>query len=100
MLLDDVFSSSGSGVAQLFKVFFESVYSTSSLNISDSLDKSKKHADICHQPNINFTACEIFEALSSLDSNSCPGPDGIPNLLLRSYKYSLSIPICRLLIDL
>lgn len=26
----------------------------------------------------------------------CPGPDGIPNILLRSCKYYLSIALCRL----
>jgi hypothetical protein len=96
MVLNAKTSTGGSGVADLFKEFFSSVYSTESLNIDKCIEKSKDYIDICQQPLINFTVSEIFNALHSLDFNPCPGPDGIPNILLRSCKYSLSIPLCRL----
>lgn len=46
------------------------------------------------QPYITFTVSEIFEAINSLDLNPCPGPDAIPNIMFRSCKFSLSVPLC------
>lgn len=40
---------------------------------------------------------DIFEDISSLDCNPCPGPDDLHNILLRlCIIYSLSVPICNI----
>jgi len=96
MILDDKSLTDGHEVANLFKEFFCFVYSTNNLNIGECLGYSKNYKDIFLQPNINFTVSEVFEAINSLDLNPCPGPDGIPNILLQSCIFSLSFPFCRL----
>lgn len=61
----------------------------------NALVTQKNYADIYHvQPYITFTVSEIFEVINSLDLNPCPGPDGIPNIMLRSCIFSLSVPLC------
>lgn len=95
MMLEEKSSTGGPEVANLFKEFFSSVYSTNKLNIDECLGYSKDYADIYQvQPYISFAVSEIFEAINSLDLNPCPGPDGIPNTMLRSCIFSLSVPLC------
>ncbi|KAL4152733.1 hypothetical protein QTP88_000566 [Uroleucon formosanum] len=95
MILGDKSSTGGPEVANLFKEFFSSVYSTDKLNIGECLGYSKNYADIYQvQPHIKFTVSEIFDAINSLDLNPCPGPDGIPNIMLRSCIFSLTVPLC------
>jgi len=43
-------------------------------------------------PNIKFFFSDIFLGLGDLKSNLNPGPDGVPEILLVSYKYALSVP--------
>lgn len=73
MVLNNISSTGGSGVAELFKEFFSSVYSSSSLSISECLEKAKNYTDVCQQPYFKITISEMFEALNSLDFNPCPG---------------------------
>lgn len=96
MLFNDKSSMGGPEVANLFKDCFCSVYSNVNLNINSCINYSKSLADICNQPSIQILISDVFEAISSLDCNPCPGPDGLPNILLRSCTYSLSIPICKI----
>ncbi|KAL4153587.1 hypothetical protein QTP88_001420 [Uroleucon formosanum] len=67
MILGDKSSTDGPEVANLFKEFFSSVYSTDKLNIGECLGYSKNYADIYQvQPHIKFTVSEIFDAINSL----------------------------------
>jgi hypothetical protein len=89
MMLENKSTTGDLEVANLFKEFFSSVYSRKKLNTIECLDYSKTYADIYHpRPYIKFTVSDIFEAINSLDLNQCPGPDGIPNILLRSCIFS------------
>ncbi|CAI6359279.1 unnamed protein product [Macrosiphum euphorbiae] len=68
MMLEEKSSTGGPEVANLFKEFFSSVYSTNKLNIDECLGYSKDYADIYQvQPYISFAVSEIFEAINSLD---------------------------------
>lgn len=96
MFFNDKLSTGGPDVANLFKEYFSSIYSNLILNINSCLNYSKNFADICNQPFIKISTSDIFEAISSLDGNPCPGPDGLPNILLCSCVYSLSVPICKI----
>jgi len=96
MFFNDESSTGGPEVVNLFKEYFSSVYSDLILNTNSCLNYSKNFVDICNQPFIKISTSDIFEAISSLDSNPCPGPDGLPNILLHSCVYSLSVPICKI----
>jgi len=67
-----------------------------SLNINACTEKSRNFTDICDQPFVKFSVIDIFEALNSFDLNPYPGPNGLPNILLRSCLYSISDPICKI----
>jgi hypothetical protein len=53
------------------------------------IEKNYTDVLVCHQLYTKITVSEMFETLNTLDFNPCPGPDGIPNILLCSCKYSL-----------
>ena len=96
MVLNNKLSTGGYAAAELFKEFFSSVYSTNSLNINECLEKLNNYINICQQSHIKITVSEIIKTLNSLDFNSCPVLDGIPNILLRFCKFSLSITLCKI----
>ena len=46
--------------------------------------------------NIKFDQKDIIAAIDELSTDSAPGPDGFPSLLLKKCKMSLSLPLCML----
>jgi len=75
--------------ANLFKTYFESVYSHQSSNV---------HHIQYYNTDISFSSCEftvtdIFETLRNLSFNSKSGPDIIPEIIYKNVYFSLTRPI-------
>lgn len=69
------------------------MYSSHSINGYDGVGNITYSPGTCHLATIKLSVGDIFQILSTLDLNPCPGPDDIPYILLRSCIYSLSVPI-------
>lgn len=73
----------------IFKSYFESVYTQPNINIS--------HIQ-CYNTNINFISCqftisEIFDTLRNLSYKTKSGPDQIPEIVYKKCYFSLTCPI-------
>jgi len=86
----------GYAVSNLFKDFLSTVYSNQSPNINNCISDINDSFYTSNLALIKLSVEEVFQSLSILDLNLCPGPDGIPNILLHSCKYSLAVPIHKL----
>ena len=82
-------------MVEMLKNQYESVYSTpvESMKISDpdsffTLDDTNEELD-----NVTIGRDEVIEALEKLSTNAAPGPDGIPAILLKKCRHSLSEPL-------
>jgi hypothetical protein len=42
---------------------------------------------------IDFTTDDIVQAMDALSTNSAPGPDAIPAMLLKNCKYAIAVPL-------
>lgn len=93
---DNKLSTGGYAVSNLFKKFFSTVYSNQSANINNCISDIIDSLYTSDLVSLKLSIEEVFQSLSTLDLNPCPGPDGIPNILLRSCKYSLAVPIHKL----
>lgn len=45
---------------------------------------------------LNLSVGDVFEKLQKLKVNKSPGPDGLPPLLLRNFRFALSIPLSKI----
>lgn len=97
MECDNISSTGEYVVSNLFKQFFSSVYNSDhSFNINNCFLNNNNCSYKTQLANINISVGEIFQILSSLDLNPCPGLDGILNILLHSFKHTLAVPIHKL----
>lgn len=72
------------------------MYSNQNPNINNCISDINDNLYTSNLASLKLLVEEIFQSLSTLDLNLCPGPDGIPNILLRSCSYSLAVPIHKL----
>jgi len=73
----------------MFKSYFESVYSQSNSNVD--------HIQ-CYNTDINFNSCqititEVFDTLRNLSYKTQSGPDKIPEIIYKKGYFSLTRPI-------
>lgn len=91
---NNIQKSNGCDIAELFKNYFSSVYS----NVTIDPNNLNTHLpDMLDLPNIQFSLSEIFLRLDGLKSNPSPSLDGVPEIVLKSCKYALTVPICIIL---
>lgn len=92
----DKLSTGGYAVSNLFKDFFSNVYSNQSPNTNNCISDINDSLYTSNLASLKLLVEDVFQSLSTLYLNPCPGPDGIPNILLRSCKYSLAVPFHKL----
>jgi len=90
MELNNISKSNGPEIAELFKDYFSSVYS---ITTPDLNNYTSQLPDVINLPSIQFSLSEIFLGLDSLSTNCYPCPDKIPEIVFKSCKYALSMPI-------
>lgn len=90
MVYNDIRKNKGPDIANLFSEFFSSVYSTSQIDINNYKICMSELVDI---PHLQLSVSDIYLELDNLSSKPKPGPDGIPDIMLKSCKCALSIPI-------
>ena len=92
---NEVHANSNTEAANLFALFFESVFSKASpVQRHNCFDQVPSH-DI-NLPLIQFSPNEVDIAINDLDSKKGPGLDGIPPMFLKSCSSELAIPLASL----
>lgn len=91
-----------SEIADLFRIFFESVYSKPSSNTLINFDVNSRHTgrirNICERiPAIELNAEQIQRKINLLPDNLVAGPDNLPNLFVKRCSHSLLYPMTSLL---
>ena len=78
-------------ITEMLKEQYESVYSSpkESMKIQDAQEFFSQSNASEQLDNVTFDRLDVLDALDKLSSNSSPGPDGIPSILLKRCKYSL-----------
>jgi hypothetical protein len=56
----------------------------------------KKNESATNSIDYSITALEVFNSLSRIDVHKSPGPDNLPNWVLREYAFAISEPICHI----
>ena len=85
------YTSSSIEMANILAKQYTSVFSsplTNSIYASQTADPNMSHIE-----DIQFTYDDITDAIEELSNNSASGPDGIPAILLKKCKSSISIPL-------
>lgn len=90
MELNNVNKSNGPEISELFNKYFGSVYSNSNLDLKNYTSQLPDMINVSHK---QFSLSKIFLGLGGLSSNCNPGSDKIPEIILKSCKYALSVPI-------
>jgi len=88
MIYNGESSHDGGKIANMFADYFSSVYVSS--KVTASKFNYKHIVEIC---DLTIDIADIFSELSTLNINKGPGPDGIPNVLLRHCCCSLTRPL-------
>ena len=89
---NDTRANSNSEAANLFALFFESVFSKASpVQRYDCFDQVPSY-DIS-LPLIQFSPNEVENAINDLDSKKRPGTDGIPPMFLKNCALELATPL-------
>lgn len=78
-------------VCSYFANFFKSVYSNDDLDLPETLSLTIKNNNTFNS--LQLTANEIFKQCCSLELGKGNGPDGIPNVVLRSCSGLLAAPL-------
>ena len=76
----------------MLKKQYESVFSSpiEAKKVMDHTTFFKSNEAEEQLDNAVFDRNDIVDALDKLSSNSAPGPDGIPSILLKKHKFSLA----------
>lgn len=89
MHLNEISSTNGSDIANLFAANFSSVFSSK----SNSEFKASEDINNINLNNFYISISSIYIKLSALDINSGPGPDGVPPSLLRHCSFIIARPL-------
>ena len=49
-----------------------------------------------HDVGLNITLTDVFDHISDLKSSCNPGPDGVPSIVIKNCKFTLSLPLLNL----
>ncbi|KAJ3660224.1 hypothetical protein Zmor_004686 [Zophobas morio] len=95
MFFDEISSSGGQDISNLFADFFSSVYDKG--NNDDLAD----NFNFCPKMEVNdgglrVTNRDVFDYISVMKSSLSPGPDGIPSFLLKKCICTITLPLCSL----
>lgn len=84
-------------MADMFNIHFQSVFNTSESvdNTIPGVSPSCTNAENLLS-NIQLTPPEVENALNAIDSNKSPGPDKIPDRLLKELAPQIACSLCRL----
>jgi Reverse transcriptase (RNA-dependent DNA polymerase) len=81
-------------IINAFAKYFSSVYENhNSININDTESTIPPKVLLSPIHSISINLIEVFEALSSLNSNSSPGSDLLPSVFLKNCKFVISQPL-------
>ena len=80
-------------ICQILQEQFKSVFSQPKFAQTDPVSLGHADQNLC---DIEITVDDIEEAINKLSSESAPGPDGIPPVLLKKCVNSLKGPLCML----
>lgn len=102
MTYGDCKANTQSEAADLFAIFFESVYQKPVIEAALKFDlhcKTKNSIkDICtHIPSFSLDEYTVMKLIETLPKNLVAGPDNIPNILLRQCAHSIAKPVAQLL---
>ena len=92
MELEQTSAATPSAVADLFAVFFGSVYIPPS-GVGPAVDPAATSDGGVNIHTLSIDISEIYSKLNSLDANKTPGFDGIPPRLLKECCFILSRPL-------
>lgn len=89
-------------IADLFRLFFESVYQEpvdgATLRFDMACKTKNKIKDTCTNiSSLSIDEDAVIKSIESLPNNLVAGPDNIPNMLLRQCVHSIAKPIAQLL---
>ena len=82
------FTTGPGAIANIFNDYFASVFTTDDGIIPYFCSRANTHLD-----RIDFTQEIVAQALKNLNNSTSTGPEGISNILLKKYAYSLAIPL-------
>ena len=91
LLRKNILISDPKQMAEILSEQYSSVFSTPSP--TNPPDNSINNHSSKHINDISFNEDDIIEVINDLDSNSAPGPDGFPAILLKNCKFELSKPL-------
>lgn len=105
MTFESQVANNPNNIAELFKLFFQSVYTNSddcSINKFDdhyeATNKINVLKNVCqHVPNLSFDESDILKSISELPDNMVMGPDNIPNRFVKNSIQSIAKPIFAIL---
>ncbi|XP_057324830.1 uncharacterized protein LOC130667334 [Microplitis mediator] len=102
MTWDNVCSSNGNEVSNLFASFFKSIYKTPPGLSPDPTADPEEDRERADAPDAHLTEFEVrfddvYRQLCLLNVNKDAGPDGLPNLFLRKCAIGLCEPITNMI---
>lgn len=105
MSLNDKIAENSNDVADLFRQFFQSIYTTPDNECMRKFNdyyRINNHLqylqNVCqHVPNVEFGESDIYKCIAAIPSNMVMGPDNIPNVFVKKCIESLTKPIFTLL---
>ena len=93
MFLDQISAKGGKKIVNLFAEYFSSAYTKDNSNPVDC----DFEATLCvHDVGLDIKISDVFDGISGLKQSCNPGPDGVPNIILRKCKFSLCLPLFQL----
>lgn len=89
MHLNNYKANNSSDIAELFKTYFSSVYTSNQASPIDYLHNTSFNKDTIDFSSCSFSVTEMFDALNKLSFNTKVGPDQIPEIIFRKCCYTL-----------
>lgn len=92
MTYKDNFKHNANDICHLFKQFFETVYEEPQLIHNENFDDIPNMSEALTEITIDKES--LLLELRALDQTKGPGPDGIPNIFLKTFADHLADPLC------
>lgn len=105
MSYDNKIAENSNDIVDLFRQFFQSIYSESSEENVDNFvkyyednDHMSKLLNVCQNiPTITFNEEDIIQSINDLPENMVMGPDNVPNCFIKKCVTSIARPIFHML---